>query len=202
MGINKCASNIASRSELGRYPVDGFIKTQSLLYEDRLLSDEIPDLLKECYSLSKSLHEQGQYSWFTYVNHLRIDNDSINDYTNININHNKKQIKLRYKSNFESIYIDMFNDKMSTINENSKLNLFKTIKNNDYKTEHYLNFPDSKARRLICKFRISDHPLAIETGRYSNIPRNMRLCNTCNLIDDEYHFSFIVKLTIIFAKNF
>ena len=36
LGVKKCTSNLASRSELGRYPIDCFIKTQSLLYEDRL----------------------------------------------------------------------------------------------------------------------------------------------------------------------
>lgn len=55
--IKKCASNIASRSELGRFPFYCFIATQSLLYEDRLLSENSSDLLKECYSLSKSLHD-------------------------------------------------------------------------------------------------------------------------------------------------
>jgi hypothetical protein len=38
LGIKKCSSNFSARYELGRYPIDNFIKTQSLLYEDRLLS--------------------------------------------------------------------------------------------------------------------------------------------------------------------
>ncbi len=57
LGVKKRSSNIASRSELGRFPVDCFIKTQSLLYEDRFLNEETLDILKECYSLSKILHE-------------------------------------------------------------------------------------------------------------------------------------------------
>jgi hypothetical protein len=38
LGLKNCASNIASRSELGRLPIDCFIKTQSLLYEDSIFS--------------------------------------------------------------------------------------------------------------------------------------------------------------------
>ena len=44
---------------------------------------------------------------------------------------------------------------------------------------------------MICKMiRISAHELAIEKGRYSNVPRSNRFCNACNanLIEDEEHF--------------
>jgi hypothetical protein len=47
----KCSSNFSARYELGRYPIDNFIKTQSLLYEDRLLAVDTPETLKECFSL-------------------------------------------------------------------------------------------------------------------------------------------------------
>ena len=35
---------------------------------------------------------------------------------------------------------------------------------------------------------MSDHDLLIETGRFTKIPRDKRLCKTCNEIDDEQHF--------------
>ena len=69
--MKKCASNIATRSELGRYPIDNFIKTQSLLFEDRLCNSETPSILKECYNLTKLLDSKGIFSWYTYVNHVR-----------------------------------------------------------------------------------------------------------------------------------
>jgi hypothetical protein len=53
LGLKKWASNIASRSELGRLPIDCFTKTQSLLYEDRILANDTLLILKEYYSLSK-----------------------------------------------------------------------------------------------------------------------------------------------------
>ena len=37
---------------------------------------------------------------------------------------------------------------------------------------------------------LSDHALAIETDRYRRISREHRLCKTCNVLDDEYHFLF------------
>ena len=70
----KCSSNCSARYELGRYPIDNFIKTQSLLYEDRLLTVDTPETLKECFSLSKSLHVKGFFSWYSYINHVRTKN--------------------------------------------------------------------------------------------------------------------------------
>ena len=46
-----------------------------------------------------------------------------------------------------------------------------------------------KTRQLITKFRVSDHNLEVEIGRYKNIPREQRTCKICTKdIDDEYHF--------------
>ena len=78
----------------------------------------------------------------------------------------------------------------------------RKLRKDDYKTEYYLNFPNTKTRKLICKFRVSDHPLAIETGRYKNIPRNLRLCSVCNLIDDEIHFFLKCKINENIRTNF
>ena len=45
-------------------------------------------------------------------------------------------------------------------------------------------------RNTIAKLRLSSHPLLIETGRYTGIPRAERICGHCNSrdIEDEYHF--------------
>ena len=55
--------------------------------------------------------------------------------------------------------------------------------------ENYLlHISSFKNRQKLTKFRTSDHCLLIETGRYKNIPRQQRLCNICNVLEDEYHF--------------
>jgi hypothetical protein len=42
--------------------------------------------------------------------------------------------------------------------------------------------------QLLTKFHISDHSLKIEIGRYRNIPKEQRLCDSCKVIDNEHHF--------------
>ena len=50
---------------------------------------------------------------------------------------------------------------------------------------------------MITKFRVSDHTLEVETGRYKNIPRENRFCKICkDEIDDEYHFFLNCKQNV------
>ena len=72
-------------------------------------------------------------------------------------------------------------------NQYSTLLLFKTLKT-EYKLEFYLKYPDNAIRKLICQFRVSEHSLGIERGRYYNIPRLLWLCEKCGVFDDETHF--------------
>jgi hypothetical protein len=54
----------------------------------------------------------------------------------------------------------------------------------------------------MCKFRLSDHSLAIETGQYKKIPRHLRTCNKCETLDDETHFFLNCKLNEHSRKAF
>ena len=51
---------------------------------------------------------------------------------------------------------------------------------------------DRGLRAVVAKLRSGTLPLAIETGRYTQTPREERLCRSCNanLIEDEMHFIF------------
>ena len=77
----------------------------------------------------------------------------------------------------------------SDINTNRKLVLYKDFKIN-FSHEYYLDVISvQKFRHALAQIRTGHHPLEIETGRYTNIPREQRLCKLCTLdIEDEYHF--------------
>ena len=70
----------------------------------------------------------------------------------------------------------------------------KTIVYRIYKDTHcyenYLSKLNSKSRLALCRFRLSNHKLPIERGRFSNIKRERRFCQLCNknMIGDEFHF--------------
>ncbi len=59
----------------------------------------------------------------------------------------------------------------------------------------YISFTNEKDRQLITRWRMSSHPLFIETGRRKNpkIPRAERICMLCNVLEDENHAIFHCK---------
>jgi hypothetical protein len=48
-------------------------------------------------------------------------------------------------------------------------------------------------RKSICKLRTSAHRLFIETGRYTNIPRNERICKNCTNQENEDETHFLTR---------
>jgi hypothetical protein len=70
LGVKKSSTNLAVRAELGRLPLESFIKTQPSLYLLRLSNVNIKPLLKEAFHLSKILDKEGLYSWFTYAENI------------------------------------------------------------------------------------------------------------------------------------
>ena len=68
--------------------------------------------------------------------------------------------------------------------------LYKDLKR-DLNMENYLLYEKFEKRRFITKLRISDHNLPIEKGRHLKIPREKRLCQVCNQIEDEHYFLFV-----------
>jgi hypothetical protein len=114
---------------------------------------------------------------------------------------NKNFCKKYYKNILNEDYEEIFDNKLKSIDNNSKLFLFKAFKSKN-KSEFYLKYPDFEIKRLICKLRQSDHALTIETGRYKKIPRHLRTCNKCETLDHENHFFLNCKLNEHLRKAF
>ncbi len=193
LGTRKSSSNIGVRSELGRYPIEHFIQSQSILYLARLHTEDLNPLLKESFELSKSLDSQGTYSWYTYVKDIssnyEIEDEITSCKTAKDVKHLKHALKDHIRENFKKI----FQDKIDSYDENSKFLLYKKL-NPTLEGEFYLSDSNFFIRNVFTKMRICDHNLEIERGRYYKIPRQDRLCKTCNVLEDEIHF--IIKCKI------
>ena len=76
------------------------------------------------------------------------------------------------------------------------ISYYRQIIINPGKSCIYQYFVNDYYRRIISRWRLSNHRLKIETGRYSRpyVPRERRLCVTCNLLEDEAHVIFICPL--------
>ena len=109
LGLSKQSVNIAARAELAQYPVDTFIKIQAVKYLCRCFTNCDNPLLKDAFLLSKSLHLQGNYSWYSFIEHVCNTEDiNLNELQNINFIQRKdaltKDIKDKLKNNYEEAF--------------------------------------------------------------------------------------------------
>ena len=101
---------------------------------------------------------------------------------NISYNQFQEECKKKLSEKFISEWKELSKN-------NTKLETYVQIKE-EYEKEPYLeNVNDFHLRKIIAKFRCSDHKLEIEIGRHNKVPRQNRFCKTCtNYIEDELHF--------------
>jgi hypothetical protein len=72
LGLKKIACNISAKSELGRFPITDYIKTQAILYFSRLQNrSNKPSTERGIFSLEVSLkNESFSSGFFYYMSHL------------------------------------------------------------------------------------------------------------------------------------
>ena len=89
--------------------------------------------------------------------------------------------------------IKQFHDVLTNeMQDMSRLKILKTLKS-DFQFEKYIvTLSNRKQRSLFAKTRMGTLPLKVETGRYRGIPRDERICVSCNLgvVEDEGHVFF------------
>ena len=90
-------------------------------------------------------------------------------------------------------------------NQQGKLVTYKYLKK-DFVYENYLDCVKLSAhQKALTKFRISNHKLHIETGRYKRpiTPRQERICELCgDGVEDESHFLLTCKQYDILRLNY
>lgn len=183
LGVNKKASNFASRCELGRLPLLSYISMLSFKYFIRF--EQLPSgrLVREAFEVDRGLNAEGHKSWYSFI---------LNSAKKMNMNLSAlsdKNVSNKINEYFKKSVEDQLKDFKKRDND-SKLYTFANCYEN-FDTPNYLNFnlPKSLTNNLT-KLRISAHPLLIEKGRYfrPKLLRNQRLCTMCNKIEDEKHF--------------
>lgn len=184
LGVNSKASNFACRAELGRFPLKIFIDKLILRYFNHLL--ELPDntLAKQAFLISKSLHDQRKKCYHSKL-HGILESYNINDRNKLVTQISKPALTI-YVNTMKTEYVKTWNN---SVFHSRKLEFYRTFKEN-YELEHYLELiRDFDQRRNLTKFRISNHKLAIETGRYGKIPVDERICIFCpsKEIETEEH---------------
>lgn len=181
LGVSKSCPNIAVYGETGDIPLS--LKGYGLLinYWYRISRQHNNTLVKKALQENINLRT----NWIiTIENIIRYFNlcDKID-----NPGKFKSCIKDSMKSKYKEWWAKSLKD-----SDNGRLNFYSTVKHK-FRDENYLQLPYFCQRRIIAKFRCSDHQLEIEKGRHKKpvkTPRDERFCRLCNnnLIETEEHF--------------
>jgi hypothetical protein len=85
----------------------------------------------------------------------------------------------------------------SQINNTSSGELYSLFKE-EFQLESHLSKLNTCDRIQISKLMCSNFKFPIETGRWSRVPRQERICNLCrNGLGDEFHYVFTCNNTNI-----
>ena len=88
--------------------------------------------------------------------------------------------------------------------ESSMTQYYCSIVNVETKANIYTNLVDDRYRRIITRWRLSNHKLRIETGRYQVpfVQREDRRCYRCNTLEDEKHAIYFCPSFTVIRSNF
>ena len=182
--ISRRSSNFAARAELGRRPLMYNILYAVIQYRlrlNRLGPDNLTYwALKSQKSLINNSNKSLTFNRFT---------DPLTTGVDTTLNHTGALTKRK----LQTLYNDLFlkTSELLKNKDDTKLSIYAKVKNSPGYEQYLDNTP---YRRMITKFRVSDHSLPIERGRYSKpkLTRSERLCTLCHRdVGDEVHALFV-----------
>jgi exonuclease III len=209
--ISSKASNLACKAELGKFPLALDIMISMIGFYSRVCCKD-PNTLA-----SKAILVQRQLATMGAQNNFISAIDAIAKALKLTIipgqltdKHTRNKFMKTVKEKIYKWYANEFFPKTMAQQE-GKLRVLRQVKS-VFRLENYLKvIKNPKIRSSICRLRISDHKLPIETGRYTKpkIPAHERYCNLCDqqLVGDEFHLLTecllpeLVNLRLTFLKE-
>ena len=184
LGVRDNTSNWAVYSEVGKPPIVLKVFTSLLRFLSHLQSTP-SNILVAALKVNMELADKGFNSWASGIKKLL---SFCNIRCNAQLKHNVLAFLPKSRDYFGKMFLEEWEKKKNDIDNNSKLELYASYKNN-FEKENYLSILDFKLRNAVTKMRISAHRLPIETGRFTGIPTIERICPLChNGVGDEIHY--------------
>ena len=180
LGCNYKTSNIMSRGEVGARPLLVEVIKRTISY--------MQDIQKRAGSIVYKAFEFEANNDITpnFVTFI----DKFNLIRNEIIETSKSNIKTTCHNNYDRFW-------KNEIDSSPKALSYRVFKTNVNFEKYLYQVKNPKYRINLTRFRLSNHTLLIETGRYARprIDRNERKCFKCeNEIEDEFHFVTICPL--------
>lgn len=175
LGVHRTSSNMACRAELGRFPLSIEVNKRASKF-----------WLHLAHSNSTSYHLKAFHHKLTTENDILFKIAYKNKITHLS--HITKSLLIDIDKTNKNQYLEFWENE---IKNNQKLDIYRALERPYCLAPYLLQVRERKKRRLMTKYRISDHNLNIEKGRHHKtwLPRERRTCVYCiNMIENEEHF--------------
>lgn len=180
LNVGKTTPSVFLYGELGHLPMYIFRKYRIVKYWLRIINEK-PSMVYDIYKLLCADASNGKSNWASSVKKLLfslglgyiwLNQDTIN----VSFDFIKCRINDQY-----------YQDWYASVSACEKLSLYSSYKL-DFCMEQYLEYDFNVT--ILTKLRSGTLKLNVETGRYDNTQRDLRICKCCNLntIENEYHF--------------
>ena len=187
LGVNSKACNFAVISELGQFPLIISIITNCINFWLHTIQSNSDSLLQKAYQEQVNSSNNNNNMWLQFVKSLLYDLGFSHVWNN-HSTFNTSALLFSVKNKLKERFIAFWKKRLSSEEGMKKLRTYKLIKQT-FGIEPYLeHLVDKDLRRCLCSFRISTHKLRIERGRYYGERPEERLCDSCNIIENEIHF--------------
>ena len=186
LNLKKTTPNIILYGELGRCPIDIFVRARMIGFWQRIINGKQDKIAFKLYKILLSMHERDLFhsKWLSTVeNCLNVTGFSnvwqVQENVPLNI---AKSVKLKLFDNFKHEWLELVFNSSKCLN----YRIFKT----ELVLEQYFNLLPYDLASALCHFRTLNHKLPVEHGRFWGVERDDRICELClsNRLGDEYHY--------------
>ena len=190
--------NAGVLGELGCFPLWVSTKYQVLKYWWRYTHSNIPNLLKEAFTLSKDVHLKEVNNWYTKTKKLMSSYNLLQVDSDLFLSMAKMSIEQSFVEIWKSDLSRLSAKRGSGGNMLRTYNIFKKC----FAMESYLFGVPKPWRVALTRLRIGVHNLQVNLGRHHNpvIPLNNRICLYCfnqegrRILEDEFHLVIVCPL--------
>ena len=133
-------------------------------------------------------YKEGDKSWDKSIKTLLESNGMLNFYNDNPLS----EFPFIFKRLFQTLNDNFYDRTFGEIQESgSKLGTYALFKKEPGLENYLTEVKNVSVRQKVTKFRLSNHRLAIETGRHNGLKIEQRVCSFCqDKIEDEAHFLF------------
>ena len=189
LGVHIKTCNNMVYGELGRFPLEIFIKKRAIGYWARIIKGKESKLTKVAYNHLFTMYNSNIFKskWIDYIKSILVECNLNNVWTSQDFR-SVNWLKLTVFNSLKTKFTERWSTELQNMTSCDLYAQFKTI----FKFEKYLVKLPPLSRATLCKFRLNNTRLPIVLGRYTQTPRNLRFCTLCTNeeIGNEFHILF------------